>query len=193
MVGRPQKDLEESYREGNMKKATLILAVVAMMILAPAALAQTASGTLAVTANVQGTINLTFISNAGGVVLGGSGTNAATLDFGNVSAFGALAAGVTRPSVTGVDFTVRSPFNVSVVKSNSASANFTLTAQLAAADATNTWAVGGNVITNASATTITATGAYGAAGTAYNLDLTIPFAGPGGLISNTINFAATAN
>jgi len=176
-----------------MKKATLLVVVVAGLLLVPALSAQTATGALTVTANVQGTINLTFISDASGVALTGSGTNAATLAFGNVSAFGALNAGVTRPSVTGTNFTVRSPFDVAVVKSNSSSANFTLTAQLQNADATNTWTVGGVVITNASATNITTTGAYGAAGAAYNMDLTVPFASAGGAISNTVNFTATAN
>jgi len=177
-----------------MKKATVVVIAVAVAIMTPALCsAQTASGTLAVTANVQGSISLTFVSNAGGVALGGSGTNTATLAFGNVSAYGALPAGVTRPSVTANNFTIQTPFNVSVVKSNSSSANFTLTAQLQSADATNTWQVGGITITNSSATNVTTTGAYGAAGTAFNMALTIPFAEASGLISNTINFAATAN
>ena len=177
-----------------MKKATVLLSAVAVMMLVPALCsAQTASGTLAVTANVQSSISLTFVSNAGGVALGGSGTNTATLAFGNISAYGSLPAGVSRPSVTGTNFTIQTPFNVAVVKSNSSSANFTLRAQLQNADAVNAWAVGGITITNASATNITTTGAYGAAGTAFNLALTIPFTEASGLISNTVNFSATAN
>ena len=177
-----------------MRRSAIVALAVAVTVMLPAlSLAQTASGTLAVTATVQSSISLTFVSNAGGVALGGSGTNTATLAFGNISAFGALPAGVSRPSVTAIDFTVRSPFNVVVQKSNSASANYTLTARLASADAINTWSVAGKVITNASATTVVTTGAYGGAGTAFNLDLKIPFAESSGLISNTINFSATAN
>ncbi len=55
----------------------------------------------------------------------------------------------------------------------------------------NTWKIGASTITSASATTLTAAGAYGS--TAYTLGLTIPFSKAAGAISNTINFVATAN
>jgi hypothetical protein len=46
-------------------------------------------------------------------------------------------------------------------------------------------------VTSAAAASLTAAGAYGT--TAYTLNLTIPFSKAAGLISNTINFVATAN
>ena len=80
-----------------------------------------------------------------------------------------------------------------MAKYNSASSNYTLKAQLANADATNTWAVGGTTVTNSTAATITATGAYGSAAQ-ESVAITIPFASASlTAISNTLNFTASAN
>jgi hypothetical protein len=174
-----------------MKKLILLIAVAVMMT--SFAAAQTATGTLTVTATVNSAINLVFNSDGAGVALSsGSGTNTATLAFGNVSAFGAVAAGITR-TTTATTFTVSSPVDVLVTKANSASANYTLKAQLGSADAVNTWQVGGNTVTNAAQTTITSTGAYGS-NVAEAIALTVPFTTANATsISNTINFSATSN
>jgi hypothetical protein len=172
--------------------ASLMVAIV--LLLPSFAAAQTATGTLTVTATVQGSITLVFNNDASGVPLSsGAGTNTATLAFGNVSAFGAVAANVTRTVVAGTSFTVSTPVDVQVSKANSASANYTLKAQLGSADAVNTWQVAGTTVTNAAQATITATGAY-AANTPNTIAITVPFATASGtVISNTINFTATAN
>lgn len=175
-----------------MKKLLILTITAAAMLMPTFASAQTANGTLTVTATVQGSINLVFNSDAAGVALTGSGTNAATLAFGNVAAFGALSAGVGRV-VGGANFTVSSPVDVNVSKTNSASANYTLKAQLGAADAVNTWQVGGVTVTSAAAATITGTGTY-AANSNFPVAITIPFTTASGTnISNTINYTATAN
>jgi hypothetical protein len=152
----------------------------------------TGSGTLTVTATVTATITLVLDSDIAGVTLTGTGTNAATLAFGNVSAYGALSSNVGR-TVNGVtNFTISSPFDVKVTQSNGASATYTLTAELNALDAVNGWTVGGVTVTGTSPASITALGAYGG-DVSYSLVLTIPFSESAGLISNTINFAATPN
>jgi hypothetical protein len=176
-----------------MKKLTLIALAAAIMMIPALASAQTASGTLTVTATVNGSINLVFNSDAAGVALAsGAGTNAATLAFGNVSAFGAVAAGVVR-TTTATTFTVSSAVDVLVTKTNSASANYTLKAQLGAADAVNTWQVGGIAVTSAAQSTVTATGTY-AANSNFPVAITVPFTTASGtVISNTINYQATAN
>jgi hypothetical protein len=183
-----------------MKKLVMYtIATIAMLLLAASfATAQagnTANGTLTVTATVNSSINLVFNSDVAGVALSsGAGTNAATLAFGNVSAFGALGSpNITRSVVAGTSFTVSTPVDVLVSKANSTSANYTLKAQLGVADPTNTWAVAGNTITSAAATTITATGTYGS--NAPNaIAITVPFTTASGTaISNTINFTATSN
>jgi len=178
-----------------MKKVMLLTIFAALMMISSAAVAQTtATGTLTVTATVNGSISLVFNSDAAGVALSsGAGTNNATLAFGNVSAFGAVAAGVTRTVVAGTSFTVSTPVDVLVSKANSASANYTLKAQLGAADAVNTWQVAGNTVTSAGQATITATGTYGS-NAPEAIAITVPFATASGtLISNTLNFTATAN
>jgi hypothetical protein len=178
-----------------MKKLNLLFLVLALMVgfTSVASAQTTANGTLTVTATVNGSINLVFNNDANGVALSsGSGTNTATLAFGNVSAFGAVAANVTR-TVAANSFTVSTPVDVFVSKTNSASANYTLTAQLGTADAVNTWAVAGNTVTSAGATTLTATGTYGS-NAPEAIAITVPFTTASGTnISNTINFTATAN
>lgn len=173
------------------KAAAVLLMLLATMMVSQSAMAQlTASGTLTVNATVASSINLVFNTDPSGVALTGSGTNAATLNFGTISAFGALAANVTRANGA-TNFTVSTPFDVAVQKYNAPSASYTLTAQLGAADAVNTWALGASTITNASLSTLTNAGAYGSA--AYTLNLTVPNASAAGAIANTINFVATAN
>jgi hypothetical protein len=176
-----------------MKRVIFLVMMAALVVMVPSfAGAQTANGTLTVTATVNGSIKLVFVSDGAGVALTGSGTNAATLAFGNVSAFGAIGGGIVR-STTATTFTVSSAVDVNVTKANSTSANYKLTAQLGAADAVNTWQVGGLAVTNAAATTITATGAY-AANNNFPVAITIPFTTASGtVISNTINYTATAN
>lgn len=171
------------------KLITLVLAtVIAMPILSSA---QTASGTLTVNATISSSIAMVFNTDASGVALTGAGSNAATLNFGAISAYGALAGNVSR-TVGATSFTVSTPFDVHVDKSNSSSANYTLKAQLGTADAVNTWALGATTITNAAQSTLTAVGAYGA-DSPYTLGLTVPFSNTAASISNTINFVATAN
>jgi hypothetical protein len=175
-----------------MKKLTLIAIATAVMMFSSLASAQSATGTLSVTATVNGSINLVFNNATGGVALTGAGTNAATLALGNVSAYGALNAGVGR-SVAANSFTVSSPVQVVVQASNSSSANYSLTAQLASNDGLS-WQVNGVSVTNGSAAPITATGAYGATGTAMPIAVTVPFATASGTpINNSIAFIATAN
>ncbi|HZI58898.1 MAG TPA: hypothetical protein VFF39_19095, partial [Verrucomicrobiae bacterium] len=71
--------------------------------------------------------------------------------------------------------------------------NYTLTAQLGAADAVNNWTVGGVAVTSAAQSTLTATGAY-AADSNFPVAITVPFTTASGTnISNTINYTATAN
>ena len=68
------------------------------------------------------------------------------------------------------------PFDVSVVKSNVTSANYTLTAEVQTADPVNTWMIDTFPLTivPAAATSLTVTGVYGA-NVVHTLYLTIPF------------------
>jgi hypothetical protein len=182
-----------------VKKLVLVTITTAVMLMissaAMAQAGQTTSGTLTVQAIVNSSLTLIFNSDASGIGLSsGDGTSTATLNFGNISAFGPLGSpNITRTVVPGTSFTVSTPVDVTVSKANITSANYTLKAQLGTADATNTWAVGGTTVTGASAATITSTGAYGAK-TPETIAITVPFATAGGTsVNNTISFTATTN
>ena len=174
------------------KLITITLAVALAMPIVAAAQNPSGSGALTVKANVVSSLGLVFTSDAAGVALTGTGTNAATMDLGTVSAYGPLSAGVGRSVIAGTSFTVSSPFDVTVSKSNFTSSNYTLTAQLNAADGTNNWDISGTALSSSAAAQLTAVGAYGSS-TQYTLHLTVPNTSAGGAISNIVNFVATAN
>jgi hypothetical protein len=179
-----------------MKKLMMLLTAAALTFaVSSVASAQTAQGTLTVNATVSGSIQLVFNNDGSGVNLtSGAGTSTATLDFGSVSAFGSLgSANITRTVNGTTSFTVSTPVDVQVSQSNTASANYKLTAQLGTVDATNSWSVGGIAVTNGSAALISATGTYGN-NTSEAIAVTIPQTTASGTnISNTILFTATAN
>lgn len=154
---------------------------------------QTSSGVLTVRAELASSINLTFLTDTNGVPLAGSGTNLATLDFGAVSQFTTPPAKVTQ-TVAATSFTVSTPFDVSVTKSNVTSANYALSAELQTTDAVNGWIIDTFPLTTvpAAPTSLTVTGVY-ASNVLHTLFLTIPYSEGAATISNSINFVATAN
>ncbi len=181
----------------NIRTATAFLF---MLLLAAAAHGQTASGTINAVIINRGGIALVFHTDPSGVTLGNNGSANATLNFGNISAFGPLAAGVTRPAVLPGSYTVSTPFDVYVSKGALPfSNNYTLTAQLAAAaPAGFSYAVDAATLTLA-AQTIQANGAYNT-DVKHGLNLTVSTAAPGAggpatgtPLTTTINFTATSN
>jgi hypothetical protein len=179
-----------------MNKQT-IFAGLAFLAAGSALMGQvTASGTLNITGSVDPSISLTFISDGAGVPLTGSGTDTATLPFGTVKAFGyAGGTGITQALVGGstpTAFSVASPVGVQVLKANSASATYTLSAGLGTADALNIWSVDA-VNVGTGTPTITVTGAYGSA-VSHTVKITVPLTNASILsLVNSIGFVATAN
>jgi hypothetical protein len=177
-------------------KAILFVGLLTGLFLMPglaSAQGQTSSGTLTVTATVESSISLTFSTDTNGVALTGSGTNVASLSFGHVSQFISPPPKVTE-TIAATSFTVSTPFDVSVVKSNVTSANYALTAEVQTVDAVDTWMIDtfSLTIVPAAATSLTVTGVYGT-NVMHTLYLTIPFSAGATVISNSINFVATAN
>jgi hypothetical protein len=175
-------------------------ALVALLLCGASLPAQTtATGVINGTLINKNGISIQFDSDPAGVTLGAAGTSAATANFGTVSAFGPLAAAVTRPSVTAANFTVRTIFDVQVIQGGLTSTTYTLTANLAAASPTGlNYKVDAITLTTA-LQTIQINGAYNT-DIAHNLDLVILTAAPGAggpavntPITTTINFTATAN
>jgi hypothetical protein len=178
-----------------MKKAILFMAVLAAFLVLPgmASAQETSSGTLSVSATVESSISLTFVSSGSGIALTGSGSNAATMSFGTVEAYtGSVPAGVTK-SVNGVSYwQLSTPFLVRVEKANLTSSDYTLEAQLSAADATNSWIVGGVDISDGSSQQISTSGNYDS-NDSYTFAMRIPHSSAAGLRSRVITFTATAN
>lgn len=172
-------------------KRTLIIAAIVALVLPTAAMAQTASGTLTVTATVQSSMTLVFSTAPAGVALGGNNTNAATLAFGNVSAYGTIATPNVTRSVNAADFTVSSPVLVVANKSNIANPTFRMQARVDVAD--TTVVTFGGVALTAVDQDITTAGAWGAAGNSETVMLTIPFTTAAGGINKVISVTATPN
>lgn len=175
------------------------LAMMALLLVSSAALAQTATGTINATLINKSGITLIFDTDPGGVALGNNGSSAATLNFGTISAFGPLSPGVTRPTVLAGSYTVRTLFDVQVIQGGLTTPSYTLTAQLAAAAPTGfTYAVDAVTLTTA-VQTIQANGTYNT-DVQHSLNLTVSTAAPGSggpavgtPLTSTINFTATSN
>ena len=177
-----------------MKNKLILTTVLSIFALSGVANAQiVGSGTMGVTAQVVGTINLTFITDAAGMPVTGTGTATASMPFGNVQMFGGAAVtGLTQTPHGVTSFTISTPIDIRADLSNSTSPNFILAAALATPDAVNVWTVGAVDISSGAVTTIAAAADY-ATNTPYVLALTIPATEAAGLITNSISFTATAN
>ena len=159
----------------------------------------TATGFINATLVNKNGIALIFDSDPAGLALGNTGTSAVSADFGFISAFGTLSPGVTRPSVTAANFTVRTIFDVNVFQGGLNSNGYTLAANLAAAPPIGlSYKVDAVTLTTVSQTIVT-NGTYNI-DVAHNLDLVVSTAAPGAggpavatPITTTINFTATAN
>jgi hypothetical protein len=134
-------------------------------------------------------ITMSFESVPGAVSLTGSGTSIAALDFGTVSAFDTVNAGVTR-SVGGASYSVATNFGVRVTRVVSVSANYTLRANLASVHAL-TWRVNGVTMTTTAAT-VAATQPFGST-VPHTLELEVPFTHPSGLVTTVLEVIAIAN
>lgn len=175
------------------------IAMAALLLWSTTLLAQTATGTINATLNNKSGITLVFDSDPGGVVLGGTGSSAASVNLGTISAFGPLASGVTRPTVTAGSYTVQTLFDVQVIEGGLTSPSYTLSAQLASAAPTGfSYAIDAITLTTA-AQNIQTNGAYNT-DVQHALNLTVSTAAPGAggpavgtPLSTTINFTATSN
>ena len=157
----------------------------------------TSSGTLNISGSVDPTISLTFVSDESGATLTGDGTATATVPFGTVKAYGYTPAGgitqhINASGASATQFDVSTPFGVLVMKANTASANYTLTATLSSADASNTWNIDSVNVSDGTVKTITATGSYDTA-VSHTVKITVPFTNTNLSLANSISFTATAN
>jgi hypothetical protein len=171
----------------------LLTSVLSAFALIGVANAQTSSGTLGVSANVQGSLNLTFVTDPSGLAVTGTTTSTASLPFATVQMYGGtVPANVTKTLNGTASFALSTPFDVQVDLANSASTTYTLAAILSAVDSINTWFLGPTDISAGASHALTSTGAYATA-LPYVLKLTVPATAAAGAVANSINFTATSN
>jgi|HubBroStandDraft_1064217.scaffolds.fasta_scaffold00488_20 hypothetical protein len=177
-----------------MKNRCIYASVLSAFAFLGTANAQTSGGNLGVSANVQGSINLTFVTDSSGIGVTGTTTSTASLPFSNVQMYGGSVPTNVTKTLNGItSFALATPFDVRVDIANSASANYALTALLATPDATNVWTIGATDISaGVTASTLTSTGAYTTA-VPYTLKVVVPASEAAGSVSNSIGFTATAN
>ena len=176
-----------------MKSRSILTGVLSAFALARVANAQSGFGTLTIAADVQGSIDLTFVTDASGLAVTGTATSTASLPFGTVRMYGGtLPAHVTKTIHGVTSFDLSTLFDVRVDVANSSSASYTLTAALTAADFTNTWSLGPTNISAGGSATLASTGPYATA-VPFALKLNVPASEAATLISNTITFTAVGN
>jgi hypothetical protein len=154
----------------------------------------TGGGTLGVTADIQGSILVTFISDGSGLAVTGTGSSSGSLPFSNEQMYGGTpATGVTKTLTSNTSYTLSTPVDIQVDVANTASSSYLLKAWLTTADTHHTWTFNSVDLTSSSQT-VDATGTYGQPN-AYTFVLTVPASsnGAANTISNTVNFTATAN
>jgi hypothetical protein len=158
----------------------------------------TATATVNLEFSNQPGISIFFAQDASGVTMTG-GAFAAALDFGTVTAYGTLPAGVTRPTVTATTYTVQTLVDIMVENGGITSSNFTLQSDLQSAAPTGLTYKVNTVSLTTAMQTITATGAYGTF-TPYTIGIIVSSSAPGSggpavgaALADTLNFTATSN
>jgi len=150
------------------------------------------SGTLGVTAQIQGSILVTFTSDVAGLAVTGTGSSAGALPFASEQMYGGTpATGVTRALTSNTSYTLSTPVDIQVDVANTTTSTYLLAASLTTADTHHSFTFN-SVVLSASPQTVDATGTYGQANS-YTFILTVPAASVANTISNTINFTATSN
>ena len=134
-------------------------------------------------------LTLTFQTVSGGLSLSGSGTDTASMNFGTVSAYAPLGAGISR-SNNATDYTIGSGFGVMVVRNGGRSPNYLLRARLTSSNAL-TWRINGVVMTTTLATVANAQ-PYGST-VPYALEFVVPVASAPGAASATFEVRAIVN
>src|ERR1700694_3121919 len=101
-----QRRTDKGTQMRNRHNAILKAGLVAFLLSSAALYGQTANGTINATLVNKSGLTLVFDTARGVVTLGASGSSAASAGFGIISAFGPLSAGVTRPTVGPITYTV---------------------------------------------------------------------------------------
>jgi hypothetical protein len=180
------------------KQAVLMLGV--LCLLAASAGAQTSSGQLSITMNVQSSISLIFQDNpsvgtAGFCPLTNANTNNVGLDLGTAAFPGNFHTStcVNYQHLTAAFYEVSSAFDVVVTKANSSSPNYRLAAQISTPPPTGViWLINNVTLTDTGFSALDATDNFGQRIT-KTLQVQVRNNVPAQILQETITFLATAN
>jgi hypothetical protein len=187
-----------NFKFGGMK-AFLMMGGL-LCLLASNAPAQTSSGQLTITMNVQSTITLVFENNpsvgtTGFCPLTNAGTNNVGLDFGTAAFPGSFhtSACVNYQHLGGAVYQVSSAFDVVVSKANSSSPNYRLAARISTPPPANvSWLLNNVTLTTTGFTTLDTTDNY-ASPITKTLQVQVKNTVGAQPLLETITFLATAN
>jgi len=181
-------------------KRTAVFALGLMFLLGAAAQAQSSSGQLTITMNVQSSISLIFDNNAnvgttGFCPLTNAGTNNVGLDMGIAAFPGSFHTStcVNYTHLTASFYQVSSAFDVIVSKANSSSPNYRMAAEISTAPPAGVvWLLNNVTLSNTTFTQLDAADAYGQRIT-KTLQVQVRNNVPAQVLQETITFLATAN
>lgn len=181
-------------------KKTLLILSGLLCFLAASAGAQTSSGQLTITMNVQSSISLVFQNNpsvgtTGFCPLSNAGTNNVGLDLGTAAFPGSFHTStcVNYQHLTAAFYEVSSAFDVVVSKANSSSPNYRLAAQISTPPPNGVvWLLNNVTLTNTGFTQLDAADAFGQRIT-KTLQVQVRNNVPAQVLLETITFLATAN
>ncbi|HEV3329888.1 MAG TPA: hypothetical protein VG096_02835 [Bryobacteraceae bacterium] len=183
-----------------MKKSLILTAAIALSFGAVAnATGPSNTGSLQLTGEVDGSIAMAITANVdtGIVLVGGSGTSAATATIAPVSYYGtadnAVVSGFTKTSDS-THIILTGGFAIQVDKANLTSSNYALTASVTTSDG-NAWKLDTVTLGSSASTALLGGTSSYATPVAQTLVLTVPTSAAAGssAISGTINLTATAN
>lgn len=175
-----------------------LVLLAAILAAAPLRAQTTGSGTLNVSLQNGSGLVMLIYSDSNGVSLTNSGTNAATLAFGTIGAYGSLPTNVTRTNQA-TTFTVSTYFDVNVADSGVTSSNYTLSAKLSSAAPTGVTIQLGSVTLTTTSQNISTTNSYGTnVQETLSAIISTAASGSGGpttgtQLTDTINLVATSN
>src|SRR5215467_4660406 len=181
-------------------KWNALLAGALFLLLNVAAQAQTSSGQLTITMNVQSSISLIFQDNAnvntvGFCPLTNANTNNVGLDLGTAAFPGSFHTStcVNYQHLNAAFYEVSSAFDVIVSKANSSSPNYRLAAEISTAPPAGVvWLLNNTTLSNTAFTQLDASDAYGQRIT-KTLQVQVRNNVPAQVLQETITFLATAN
>jgi hypothetical protein len=186
-----------SRTSGSRKTGLALCLLMAAVMVAVPALAQTGSAQLSINLKVQSSITLVFNNSAsvgsqGFCPLGNAGSNAASLDLGSASYNGGDSLNCILFFQLGNFYVVASAFDVLVTKSNTSSANYQLAAQISSVPPANVqWSLNFTAL-NTNFTVLQNANNYGQP-VSETLSVLVRNDVPAQNLQETITFLATAN